>query len=431
MKKLLSIIASSALVTTSVTSVVACGNNKFTDIFLISDVGRINDKSFNESAYDGANKFLNEQLSITDQKISYLLPTTTSEIEKQYDTARNNGAKTLLLPGFAHQEHVDHAQEVIKDSGTAILLDGSSNDNKDVIGVQFNSEMSGFYAGVASILYMIGQGERDIKLSAYGGLHNPTGVTNFISGYMASIEFINQLQNQEDKTTLDSLIKVFNPDKSSADLNSVSRVASQKNEPTKNDDQNWFSGSFGVGGGKAISEKLISEGANIIFPVAGPQTEDTLGTIKERNKEGKVFVVGVDTDQVQLYKNYKNYFITSASKTLSMATQAALINSKVYEGTVSKEDKAKYQGYEKDGTPISGPWDGHDVWFNGDISYGSDNKVSEENYRQLMALLEGAGEALSETYHELTEGKNSAQEILDSQIISKMGLAAAAATKKI
>ncbi|AXK50760.1 BMP family ABC transporter substrate-binding protein [Spiroplasma alleghenense] len=428
MKKLLSIIGAGALITTSATSVVACGVKKYTDIFLVSDVGKINDKSFNESAYNGSNKFIKEQLNIEDMVISHLTPQNTSEIERNYDSARKNGAKALVLPGFAHQEHINHASEVMADSGegSVVFLDGDNKGNKNVIGIQFKSEMSGFYSGVASILYKVSVSDKpaEVKLSAFGGLHNATGVTNFISGFMASIDFMNSLK-KESPDVLTSLIKVLNKDKSESDFIGASRVATQMNAPASDKDQNWFSGSFEVGGGTTTAEKLISENADVIFPVAGPQTEDTLAAIKKSNRKDSIHIVGVDTDQVQLYKNYSDYFITSATKKLEESTQSALVNSKVYADKVTKEQKDEFIGKDKSGNKIEGSWDGQNVWFDGDFSSGGSNKISDQNYKDLIAILSPAGLALSVYYQENISTKVGAKEILNTEAIKSMGEIAA------
>ncbi|WP_338972473.1 BMP family ABC transporter substrate-binding protein [Spiroplasma endosymbiont of Panorpa germanica] len=434
MKKLLSIIGAGSLIATSATSVVACGVTKYTSIYLVSDVGKINDRSFNESAYNGSNKFLKEQLKVEDSVIAHLTPNSTSEIQKNYATARKNGAQALVLPGFAHQEHIEEASKVMGDSstGSVIFLDGTSAGNENVIGIQFKSEMSGFYSGVASILYKISTSKDEItnvKLSAFGGLHNATGVTNFISGYMASIDFVNQLK-KDSPETLTSLIKILNKDKSEANFGKAERIASQNSAPTSDTDKNWFSGSFAVGGGKPTAETQVEQGADIIFPVAGPQTEDTLNTIKSKKKAGEVFVVGVDTDQVQLYSNYKDYFVTSATKRLEESTQAALANSKAFADKLSDEEKSKFEGKDKEGNVLTGAWDGKDVWFDGDFSSGGNNKITDQNHKELIEKLSAAGVALSAYYHTNIGTKESAKDILDTKAIANMADAAVKAIKK-
>src|SRR5699024_10623698 len=71
--------------------------------------------------------------------------------------------------------------------------------------------------------------------------------------------------------------------------------------PSGDGDTNFFTNSFSQGDGKTISDHLIDDGAQVIFPVAGPQTLDTLGEIKDKGLAGKVFVDGVDTDQILSY----------------------------------------------------------------------------------------------------------------------------------
>jgi basic membrane lipoprotein Med (substrate-binding protein (PBP1-ABC) superfamily) len=57
----------------------------------------------------------------------------------------------------------------------------------------------------------------------------------------------------------------------------------------------WFSGTFAMGDGKACVQTLLAYGADVIMPVAGPQTIDTVQEIK--NQKSNCIVVGVDTPQ--------------------------------------------------------------------------------------------------------------------------------------
>lgn len=89
-----------------------------------------------------------------------------------------------------------------------------------------------------------------------------------------------------------------------------------------------FSGGFnldmnqGQPGAKAldITKRLISRGADIIFPVAGAQTEITLNEIKSQG--ARVKVIGVDSDARSIYNS--NLIIGSAIKDMNVDINDAL-----------------------------------------------------------------------------------------------------------
>ena len=84
-----------------------------------------------------------------------------------------------------------------------------------------------------------------------------------------------------------------------------------------------FTGSFDAGGGTDISTYLIEhEHAQMILPVAGPQTGDVAGVIASTGNKGKAFVFGVDVDQSKVYN--ADYFLGSAIKGIYVSNAYAL-----------------------------------------------------------------------------------------------------------
>ncbi|AXK50761.1 BMP family ABC transporter substrate-binding protein [Spiroplasma alleghenense] len=413
MKKLLSVFAVAALSTTSAMSVVACGVKKDSDVWVVTDTGKVKDKSFNESAFNAANKFLSQDLKREGQS-SYLEPKSPTDLEPAYQTSRKNGGKGLILPGYQHANHIAKASEVYSEGdapGTVVFLDGSSVKSgeehyENVVGVLFKAEISGFYAGVASILYNFEKNNLKPVITAYGGgEHSPFATSNALAGYFSSVMFMNDLiedSKTNENELLNSLLDIIG--KKPTDV----KDAKVEFAPTQNfygttamSANNFFSGTFAQGDGTPLSTKLIVDGkADVIFPFAGPQTEDTLKVIKDR--KSNALVVGADVDQTNLYGNYKDKFITSALKNLEGAGRAALVHSKAFKSENIEIDKDIIEGTDQHGNPIEGDWDGKDVWFGGQIATGKDNKFSADKAEKLMELLKAPGEKLSETYQDGT-----------------------------
>jgi basic membrane protein A len=411
MKKLLSILGAVGIVASSASTVVACGPKKtFSDIFLITDTGKVNDKSFNESGYNGGNNFVKTALGKS-ENVSYVEPSDETSMKSSYAQAVGKGAKSLILPGFQHQGNTAQIQKALGDDKSAVFLDGDTNQQANIIGLKYKADISGFEAGLASAIWFF-QNNKDaneLKMATYGGLANPVAVTSYMSGFLAAIDGFNTLMKNE------TFKNTFFKDDTRETL-TVSRVDSQKSI-TADNDKSWFTGSFDAGAGKDISDTLLSGGAQIVFPVAGPQTLDTLAAIKESGKTA--YVDGVDTDQVLSYSEYKNSFITSGLKALVGSTEVALAHTKEYKDSI-KQDKLEELAHEgnieltdiafvdgktdediTDATKIKelqaagSDWDGLEAWFGGDIAHDGNNKLSGDLYNQIKDFLTGNGIDLS------------------------------------
>ncbi|AHI53490.1 ribose/galactose ABC transporter substrate-binding protein [Spiroplasma sabaudiense Ar-1343] len=449
MKKLLSIIAVGALTTTSALTVVACGSNtKDSEVWVVTDTGRINDKSFNESAYNAANIFLKNDLK-RETTSSFLQPPVTSQLVQSYEASRKNGGKGLVLPGYQHAEHIEQASKIYSEGdrkGSVIFLDGSSkSDGKqldNVIGVLFKAEISGFYAGVASILYNFQNNQKTPVITAYGGgAHSPFATSNALAGYFASVTFMNQLLEQNKTgTTPELLTKLLGiightPEDYKTGGQSV-KFSSVQNLGKPGEsiiEDNFFTKTFNEGGGTALSTKLVTgsneaDKASVIFPFAGPQTEDTLKVIKDQNS--KALVVGADVDQTNLYANYSDKFITSALKDLEGAGRAALIHSKAFEDQeIDLTAEGIIKGTDKNGVEVTGKWDGQDVYFGGKIATGEKNKFKADQANKLMEVLKEAGEKLSEVY-QAGENLESFSYVFSYDFITSLATAASSTSQK-
>ncbi|WP_338972476.1 BMP family ABC transporter substrate-binding protein [Spiroplasma endosymbiont of Panorpa germanica] len=438
MKKLLSIFAATALTTTSTLSVVACGTKRDPDVWIVTDTGKVNDKSFNQSAFNSANTFLQTDLK-RDVKASVQEPKTPSELENAYLTSRKNGGKAVLLPGYQHATHIEKASETYAEGdtpGTVIFLDGSSKTEtkqlENVVGVLFKAEISGFYAGVASILYNFEIGNWNPVITGYGGgEHSPFATSNALAGYFASVVFMNDLiaDAPNDNKLLTDLLAIIGKDKT--ELPSNAKVKFAKNQQLDTTatmkDSDFFTKTFAVGDGTPLSTSLVVDsGADVVFPFAGPQTEDTLKVIKDR--KSKALVIGADVDQTNLYGNYKDKFITSALKDLEGAGRAALVHSKAFESEKVTVGEDVVKGTNQQGEEITGKWDGQDVWFGGKIATGQHNKFSKEKAEKLMDLLEKPGEELSKVYQAGTSLKEFSY-VFSKDFIQRLATAATGLSK--
>ncbi|WP_375317401.1 BMP family ABC transporter substrate-binding protein [Spiroplasma endosymbiont of Virgichneumon dumeticola] len=370
MRKIFFSLSSLALSIMSILPIVAC-QNQFNDpnvyrITVVTDGHTITDHSFNESSYDGAIQFKKEFDVWThtnyvdpfykDKKVevSWDNPqlTTLDSLMTSYNKAVFINSKVVIASGFLHHDALVKSQNgVLKHQTKFVFVDGDTpnsevpKENKQLAGLLYKAEQSGFLAGLAGAIWLAANHEaygKDLKMSTYGGADIPS-VTNYMYGYYWAIKLFNDKTNLTLQIKLLNWVKILNPQFSLTTLPNINFVTSG----------NQFSGNFtqGSDSSRGINDSLIRQGADIIFPVAGPQTEDTLAALKSGN--GKI--IGVDTDQQVQYPKSTDRFITSAQKDIVSSIDFMLWKSvgrtnespiHPYDSTASKTftDDAKYNG---------------------------------------------------------------------------------------
>lgn len=160
------------------------------DLALITDVGTIDDKSFNQGAWEGVVQYA------TEHNIShkYYQPAekTTDAYLASIDLAVAGGAKVVVTPGFLFEPAVFQAQKTYPDV-KFILIDGSPNNGDyegdfqaEVAGntyaIFYAEEQAGFLAGYAAVK------EGYTKLGFMGGMAVPA-VVRFGYGFAQGAEY--------------------------------------------------------------------------------------------------------------------------------------------------------------------------------------------------------------------------------------------------
>ena len=187
MKRLLAIVFSLVMVL----SLVACGSaSDVYELALITDLGTIDDKSFNQGSWEGVVQYAQEH------NISHKYYQPADQGDDAYlnaiDLAVQSGAKVIVTPGFLFETPLYIAQDRYPDV-KFLLLDGEPNDGDwssgfpnykvgdNTIGVYYAEEQAGFLAGYA----VVKDGYR--KLGYMGGMAVPA-VIRFGHGYIQGAE---------------------------------------------------------------------------------------------------------------------------------------------------------------------------------------------------------------------------------------------------
>ena len=185
----------------------------------------------------------------------------------------------------------------------------------------FKTDEAAFLAGyVAAAMTETG------TVGTYGGINLPT-VTIFMKGFQLGIEHYNE-ENGTD-----------------VQLEGWDNAA----------DDGLFTGDFeNQANGRATTEQLLDNGADIIMPVAGPVGLGTIEAIRAR-PDSNAKVIWVDTDGCVSVSDECDLFLTSVMKNMDVAVHDATVEAAegefeggLYEGTLENEgvDIAPFNEFE-------------------------------------------------------------------------------------
>ncbi len=182
MKKLISLVLALAML-----SMVSIALAETYDLALVTDLGTIDDKSFNQGAWEGLVKYADEK-SITHKYYQPQAQGTDAYLDS-IALAVEGGAKVIVTPGFLFEEPIFIAQDMYPDVHF-ILLDGTPHSGdysefrteKNVSSIVYAEEQSGFLAGYAVVK------EGYTKLGFMGGMAVPA-VVRFGLGFVQGAEY--------------------------------------------------------------------------------------------------------------------------------------------------------------------------------------------------------------------------------------------------
>lgn len=158
------------------------------ELALITDVGTIDDKSFNQGSWEGLEQYANEN-GIT---CKYYKPAEKSDeaCTTSIDLAVKGGAKVIVTPGYLFEVPVYEAQEKYPDV-TFIIIDAAPTKEKDikindnVLSIFYSEQQAGYLAGYAAVT------EGMTQLGFMGGIAVPAVVRygyGFIEGADAAAD---------------------------------------------------------------------------------------------------------------------------------------------------------------------------------------------------------------------------------------------------
>lgn len=329
MKKIVSLMLSSVLAF----SLVGCGNQKdsisensqniVNEIALVTDVGTIDDRSFNQGSWEGVKRYAEE----TEIGHVYFQPVekSTEAIIASIELAIKGGAKVIVCPGFLFEVAVYQMQEKYPDV-KFILLDGvprkSESETQSFIAenttsIFYKEEQAGFLAGYAAIK----DGYRNIGFM--GGIAVPA-VVRYGYGFVQGADYAAQeLGLQKD----DVKVKYTYVGNFEASPDNLAKASSWYNEGV----EVIFGCGGGVGNSVMKAAEAFSDKKVIGVDVDQSSESETVITSAMKNLQGSVYE--------NLKDVYTNNFKGGQEITLGAETNSILLPMETSKfNTFSNED---------------------------------------------------------------------------------------------
>ncbi|MFU8770979.1 MAG: BMP family lipoprotein [Anaerolineales bacterium] len=298
----------------------------------VTDVGGIDDRSFNETAWKGVQDAMAE-LGVDGRVLE---SRDQADYERNINALIEEGCDIIITVGFLLGDATAEAAGLNPDQSFAIVDFAYDPTIDNVLGLVFATEEAAFLAGYAAASVT-----QTGSVGTFGGIQIPP-VTVFMDGFSMGVQYYN------DQKGADIQVLGWDPQAQTG----------------------LFTGNFdSLDDGRTMGELLMGEGADIIMPVAGPVG---LGTAAAASERGGVYIIGVDTDWTISASEYADITFTSVLKNMDVAVFEAI--KAELEGTFAG---GVFVGtLENDGVGIA-PF------------YGFDDMVSAETRAELDEIRQG------------------------------------------
>jgi basic membrane protein A len=267
---------------------------------MVSDSGGFDDKSFNQTSHDGLLQ-AEEDMGVQTGEVESNAP---SEFADNIQAMVDENCDSITTVGFLLGDATLAAAKKNKDVDFSIVDFAYEKAPANLKGLTFNTAEPAYLAG-----YLAAAKSETGVVGTFGGLNIPT-VTIFMTGFAQGVEKFNE-DNGAD-------VKVIGWDPESGEGSFTNDFESK----TK---------------GQSTAEEMITQGADVIFPVAGPAG---LGGLQAA-QDNDVWGIWVDTDGCVSAAEYCDSLLTSVMKGMDVAVETAIKDSasgnfsnEVYEGTL-------------------------------------------------------------------------------------------------
>jgi basic membrane protein A and related proteins len=260
---------------------------------MVTDTGGIDDRSFNASSWAGMQAAASANSNVS---VKYLASTSPSDYVPNINTFFSQKCNIIVTVGFAMGDATKSAAGAHASQKFAIVDNSYSPVIKNVDALVFNTVQDGFLGG-----YLAAGMSKTGKVATFGGQEFPT-VTIYMDGFWDGVQYYNSKHGKH--------VQVLG-----------------WNEKTQ---KGSFTGDFtNQTKGQTLTQTFISEGADIIFPVAGNVGLGAAKAVQDADNAAgsqKVNMEWVDIDGCTSAAQYCKYFITSVGKGIVTAVKNAVLS---------------------------------------------------------------------------------------------------------
>ena len=248
---------------------------------LVTDVGRVNDKGFNQSAFEGMERAA--EAAPTCFETEYIETTSQSDYAANIAQFTDSGSDVVITVGFLLGDATGDAAKANTDV-KFISVDGVPNPGHDESWMTngeslfFAEDQAGYLAGVLAASKSLSN-----HIGVVGGLVVVPPVERFVEGYINGA-------------------KSVNPDIQVDFVYTTSFV-----DPPQ---------------GSNAAQQMIDSGADVIF-AAGGLTGN--GALEAACQADGVLAIGVDTDQYETLPSVRSCILSSATKNIQEAVKNSLL----------------------------------------------------------------------------------------------------------
>ena len=264
MKKVLSIVLALCMVLAM--AIPAMAEKDTVKIGMVTDVGGVNDKSFNQTSWEGLQALAAEDPSF---EVNYLESKTDADYQTNIQTFIDEEYDLIICVGYMLADATREAAQENPDQLFAIIDDATNADLPNVACLMFAQEQASYLVG------LVAGSVTESKTVGYVQGMVSDSMNLFGIGYITGV-----LEACPEATVLQ-----------------------------------YNANNFGdIAGGTTAAKDMITKGADVIYHAAGGTG---LGVINACDEEG-IWAIGVDTDQSNLAPDH---VITSAMKRVDTASQ--------------------------------------------------------------------------------------------------------------
>jgi basic membrane protein A len=251
------------------------GGKKGFTVGMVTDIGGVDDKSFNQSAWEGLQAFGKaNNLTKGRNGYDYLQSTSDADYVPNLNTLARQGYDLVYGIGFLMQDAIDEIAKQQKDTKFAII--DSEVKEPNVASVLFKEQEGAFLAGVAAAMTT-----KSNHVGFIGGMKNAV-IKRFEAGFIAGVHAA----------------------KPSVKVDSQYAGAFDKAEL-----------------GQSIASKMYATGADVIFHASGGTGNGLFkeaNDLKKKDPKREIWAIGVDRDQSNMGEDV---VLTSALKRVDVAVQ--------------------------------------------------------------------------------------------------------------